>query len=82
MGKTAIKGNLKLSKRTKVRLTPEEIKQLKEYTEFDESAAYINIYNNAGIRRATIIATIERGWIELDPAIRLRDFLKEIKKLK
>lgn len=74
-----ISSKLKLSKRTRVRLTPLEMKQLKEYVEFDR-AAYWNIYENAGIRRQTIIKTLERGWIELAPAIRLRDFLRELKK--
>lgn len=77
---TTTKKKLKLSPRTKVRLTQEEWDQLKEYVAFDTGAAYANIKANSGLHRDTVDATIERGFLELKPALKLRDFLKELKK--
>lgn len=73
-----MKSKLKLSGRTKVRLSPEEVSELTEYSKFDRSA-YANIRSNTGIHRDTIISTIERGWMMLPDAIKLRDFFKSMR---
>jgi len=73
-----MKSKLKLSGRTKVRLSEAEKDELKEYSDFDRSA-YANIRANTGIHRDTIVATIERGWMMLPDAIKLRDYFKKLK---
>lgn len=70
--------NLKLSKRTRVRLSSSEMDALKKYIA-DETAAYANIQMNTGISWRTVNRIIELGSMELHVAIRLRDFLKAIK---
>ena len=69
-----------LSKKSRVKLTTEEIDQLKEYTQNDP-AAFINIKHNTGVRRDSILKVIERGSAEVAIALKLRDFLKLIKEV-
>lgn len=73
-----MKSKLKLSGRTKVRLSAQEMHELKEYTDFDYSA-YANIRKNTGLCRDTIVATEERGWMLLPDAMKLRDYFKKMK---
>lgn len=82
MNNTFITTNgIRLSPRSRLVLTREEMDQLREYTENDP-AAFRNIKENASIRRDTIVQTLERGWITVAPALRLRKFLKDIKNAK
>ena len=69
---------IKWSKRTKVRLSADELQQLKVYVE-NEQAAYTNVKLNSGISYDTINSILEKGSTELHVAIRLRDFLKALK---
>ena len=71
---------LKLSQRSRVRLTKDEINTLKSYVE-TEPAALANITNNTGVARTTVHRIIENGWAELKVAIPMRDFIKLIPKL-
>lgn len=71
---------LKLSPRSRARLTGDEIIQLKRYIE-DEPTAYATITRNTRIHRRTIIDAIKNGYMQLSPYLRLRDFLAELKKL-
>ncbi|MBS1775337.1 MAG: hypothetical protein JSS64_03550 [Bacteroidetes bacterium] len=72
-----MKSKIKLSPRTKVRLKPEEIQALKSYLENDV-AAFTNISINTGIARTTVLRILQKGWLELATAVKLRDFIKEI----
>ena len=71
---------MKLSPRTKVRLTPEELGVLRSYIE-DQPAAYKNIKNNTGVSRDTILRLLKNGWAELRIALPLRAFIKLIPEL-
>ncbi|MBX9450009.1 MAG: hypothetical protein KL787_09970 [Taibaiella sp.] len=66
-----------VSKRCRVRLNSEELEKLNIYTR-ENKTAFSNIKLNTNIHRDTILRTIERGWLEAKPAIKLRDFLKMI----
>lgn len=69
-----------LSKKSRVKLTTEEMDQLKEYTQNDP-AAFINIKRNTNVRRDTILKVMERGSAEVAIALKLRGFLKLIKEV-
>lgn len=68
---------IKLSPRSKVRFSDEELTFLGDYIK-DEPAAFANIKNNTGIARSTVLRVIERGWAELSTALPLRDFIKAV----
>ncbi len=74
------KTNITLSPRSKMRLTPAEKAQLAEYVA-DDPAARKTIKDNTGVDSRTVNKTMKRGWLELSPGLKLRDFLKELKKL-
>lgn len=69
-----------LSKKSRVKLTTQEMDQLKEYTQNDP-AAFINIKHNTNIRRDSILKVMERGSAEVAIALKLRGFLKLIKEV-
>lgn len=72
--------NIVVSKKTTVRLTPQERKELKTYIEKDQ-AAFTNIKENTGVVRATVKRVVSKGVAQLQIAMKLRDFLKAIKNL-
>lgn len=72
--------NIVVSKKTTVRLTPQERKELKAYIEKDQ-AAFTNIKENTGVVRATVKRVVSKGVAQLQIAMKLRDFLKAIKNL-
>lgn len=80
MTHTKIYKDTKLSLRTKVRLTPEELGVLRSYLD-DQPAAFANIKNNVGISRDTTLRVLKNGWAELRIALPLRDFIKLIPEL-
>lgn len=64
--------------RRRVKLNPDEIELLSTFVK-DEVAPFATIYKNTKIRRVTVLETIKRGWLESDPALRMRQFLKNLK---
>lgn len=70
---------IKYSPRTRVRLDEWEHQLLSDFVKNDPSAKWV-IQENTGINPRTVDRMIEKGFTELAVAVRLRDFLKILKK--
>jgi hypothetical protein len=68
---------LKLSSRSRIKLTESELAQLKSYIE-SSATPYADIKANTGIIRATILSIIQKGWGENAGITKLRAFLNAI----
>lgn len=77
-----MKTEIKLSPRNRVKLTDADREMLEAYLKEQEGSAYNTIRMNTGISRATILDTLSRGWMELRPYLKLRDFLIAIQTVK
>lgn len=70
-------GNIKLSKRAKVKLELAELDKLKTYLE-KQSGAYATIKLNTGLTYTTVVALAKNGGAQVDTVKKIRVFLKKI----
>lgn len=72
---------IKVSKRTKIRFDEWELDLLRSFIDETDNP-YSIIKANTGISRDTVLLALDRGWAERDTALRMRDFLNALKKMK
>lgn len=74
---------IKLSPRSRVRLLPDEMKELEKYlTQIDPDAGYVNITNTVGVKRETVVNAVKNGYMEFKTAEKLKEFLRALKNTK
>lgn len=76
-----MKKGIKLSVRSRVKLTDEEIEELKTFCDNSSNAPWATIYNNINVKKETIEGMINSGGGELRVVMKVRDFLKGLKEL-
>lgn len=72
------KQNLILSKRTKMRFSKSEIEILSKFIEDNSNSAFKIIKLNTNVHRDTVLRIIERGWSEMNPGLKIRDFINKL----
>lgn len=70
-------GNIKLSKRAKVKLEMAELDRLKTYLE-KQSGAYATIKLNTGLTYQTVSALAKNGFAQVGTIKKIRIFLKKL----
>lgn len=72
---------IKMSVRSRVKLSAEEIETLKAFCDNEDNAPWSTIKKNIGVARITIDAVLNSGGGELRVIIKIRDFVKALKEM-
>jgi Holliday junction resolvase len=72
---------IKMSVRSRVKLSAEEIETLKAFCDNEDNAPWATIKKNIGVARVTIEAVLNSGGGELRVIIKIRDFVKALKEM-
>lgn len=76
-----MKKGIKLSVRSRVKLTEQELEELTAFCDDSSNAPWATIYNNINVKKETIEGLIKSKGGELRVVMKVRDFLKGLKEI-
>ncbi|MGC4057844.1 MAG: hypothetical protein QM743_06940 [Chitinophagaceae bacterium] len=64
-----------------MRLTDEELEDLKDYTDNPDNAPFATIQTSIKVAPKTVKGLLKNGYAEMSVVVKVRDFLKAIKQM-